>query len=151
ANWRRKAGGGIDVVEQAMLLLHEAEVVVAHAQIQSEATGDAPTVLNVARVGIFKGVAVGLAGCLHAAAVGHAIETIAERVEGQGAAENAVEELRNRGTAEFVAEFDVVLAGLPRNIVDVVPVGVDALAGMGLVGTQLRQRAAGWTADVEDR
>jgi len=51
-------------------------------------------------------------------------------IETERAAEAAIESLRNRSAAEFVAELNVVLADFPGDAVDVVPVRIDA-AGEG--------------------
>jgi hypothetical protein len=41
--------------------------------------------------------------------------------------------LRDRSAPVFISEFDVVLARFPRHVIDEVPIGIDALAGISLV------------------
>src|SRR6185369_8081107 len=67
----------------------------------------------------------------------------------QASAKSAIENLRDAGAAELVSELDVVLSRLPRHVVDVMPVGVHTLAGIGFVRAELREPTAGWAADVE--
>src|SRR5208283_3398788 len=50
--------------------------------------------------------------------------------------------------AEFVTKFDVVLACLPGNVVDVVPVGVHTVPRIAFIGAQLRKTGIG---DGHDR
>jgi len=44
-----------------VLLLNQSEIVIAQAKIQSEFTIDVDAVLNVTGMGVFKGVAIGIA------------------------------------------------------------------------------------------
>ena len=65
-----------------------------------------------------------------------AMKSLRSNRKSKFASEAAIENLRNGSAAKFVAELDVVLSGFPGNIVDVMPVGVDALARVAIVGAQ---------------
>ncbi len=72
-------------------------------------------------------------------------DEVVKIIEVERSAESAIENLRDGGAAELVAELDVVLAGFPGNVVDVMPVGVHALAWIAIVraeGSETASRAA---------
>src|SRR5271157_4063263 len=72
-------------------------------------------------------------------------------IEIQAPAEVAVENLGNGSASKFVTKFDVVLPGFPGNIVDVVPVGIHAVARIAFVGAQLRETRPGNRNDRQSK
>src|SRR5207245_5146257 len=90
---------------------------------------------------LLEGVAVGVACGLAAAAGRRAVEEIRKRVETQLAAEIAIEDLRDRSAAQFIAEFGIVATEFPGKIVNEVPVGIHALAGIPSVGADRSETA----------
>src|SRR5215469_4814539 len=54
-------------------------------------------------------------------------------LELQSAPESAIKDLRDGSAPEFVTKFDVVFSVFPGDVINIVPVGVHALAGVGLI------------------
>ena len=90
------------------------------------------TVLEISGVGILKCVSVRVAGVLRAS-VGNTLQERVEVRKIEAAAEPPIEDLRDGSTSELVAKLNVVLARLPGNVVNVMPVGVYALPWIPLV------------------
>ena len=131
--------GRINIGKVAVLFLHDAEIVVTQSQVDGDVFLPVETVLDVTGVRIFKSVAVGVALRLRGTEDTGFRYSSDEGIEGsetEFAAKSAIEDLRNGSTAEFVAELDVVLSGFPRNVIDEMPVGVDSLTRVAIVGAQ---------------
>ena len=132
--------GGIEGIEQSVLFTGDAEVIPTHAVIQGQARGGTEAVLNEEPVAILIRVPLRIARDLFAA-VGNAFQEAREVRETQSAAEIVIDHLIDGGTTEFISEFHFVLAGLPRIVVDEVPVGIDAIARYGTGCADLREAA----------
>ena len=125
-----------------MLFLDDPEIVVAQTKIQSHTARPPVTILKVERMRILERIPIRVSGILKAESSWIAVQKVGEVVELQTAAKVSVEYLGNRRAPEFVPELDVVLAALPRNVVNIMPVGIDTMTQGSAAGAQLGERRA---------
>src|SRR6266446_7235837 len=92
---------------------------------------------------VFEGIAIRVPSILETESGWIAVEEISEAPEFQAPAEIGIKDLRDGGAAELVAELDVVLSVFPRDVVDVMPVGVVPVARGARAGPELRKAAGG--------
>src|ERR1700730_729044 len=127
----------VKVCEAIVFFLDDPEIVVAEAKIHGEAVAPPIAVLHINCVRILKGIPVGVSRILKPAGRGARKKT-SQTAEMNSTAEIDIKNLPKGSAAEFVAEFDIVLAALPGNVVDVVPIGIHAVAEIGRTGAELR-------------
>ena len=152
---RGTAVRGIELVQQIVLLFDHPKIIPAQTEVEGQARRPAEAVLQINAVAVFRSMPQGVAGDL-TSAVRDALEQrfqrsqgasciqrirIRNRVKAQLAPEIVVDELRDGGAAELVAELDVVLARFPRVVVNEVPVGVHPVARHGRTRAQAREAA----------
>src|ERR1700722_8457831 len=131
----------VQLIKKMVLLAHYSEVVPAHAEVHGEAWGQAEAVLNIEAMVVFKGMAPGVALGLLAAA-GNALqksfqrrqsvrpaERVGDAVETEPTTERIVLDQLDRRSAELVSKLHVVTAGLPRIVVNEVPIGIHSRLG----------------------
>ncbi len=80
------------------------------------------------------------------------MEQIFQRAESEAPPGILVQVLRNTRSAEFAAELYVVLIDLPREAIDDLVIGVDAMPGIARGSADLREErsAAGWRGGQQD-
>src|SRR5579871_482552 len=148
---RERSTGGIqvrNVAEEVVLLLHDSEIVPAQTVVEGQVRGRAEAILNIKTEVVFKGVASRIAEVLESAVdvsrqeilqgtVGDIRYRIGVSAELNPAAEVFIEVLLNGGPVKIDAGLHVVLADLPRKVIDDLVIAVETMAGHAAGGTEL--------------
>ena len=124
----------IKITKQIVLLADDAEVVIAQSEVQRQPLAPAEGVLQVSGVRVLKRLAPRIAFRRATAAQG-AGKKIFERSEVQPPAIARVKERVNERAAELVAHLQIMPSELPRQVIDEMPVRIDA-------GARHRERRA---------
>src|SRR5215471_16023297 len=138
ANEDVRARGRIEVGEVPMLFLHQTEIVITQSKIDGEPAIPAITILQVDSRGILEGIPVGIPRILESS-VWNSGKKIGQGIEIDATFEIRVKELGYGRAAELIAGLDVVFPMLPGYVVNVMPVGVVAVASVARAGTELRE------------
>src|SRR5205823_632582 len=110
------AAGRIEAVEQIVLLPYNAEIIPAHAEVQSQARSPTETVLQIKTVAVLEGVPQRIP-CTLTAVAGHSLQESCQIIESQLTAKCVFDNLHDCRAPEFVSELHIVAAHFPRIVV----------------------------------